>query len=252
MKKVYFVSDAHLGAPYIANAREHEQRLCDMLEEFARDADEIYMLGDMLDYWYEYRTVVPRGHVRFFGCLARLADQGIKLHYIIGNHDIWLFDYLRDEIGMEVIDGATVRTIMGKNFFLSHGDDMGRHDLSFRIIRNIFRNRLCQRLYSAIHPRWTVPFAQRWSSHSRQSHDESEYQFKGEDREPALQFARQYLAQHPDIDFFISGHRHIELDLAIGPHTRYIVLGDCLNRFTYAVFDGTNLELRNHSAKKAH
>ena len=244
MKKVYFVSDAHLGAPYVADPREHERHVCEMLEMFARDADEIYMLGDMLDYWYEYRTVVPRGHVRFFGCLAHLADRGIKLHYIIGNHDIWLFDYLRDEIGMEVIDGMTTRDIMGKKFVLSHGDDMGRHDLMFRVIRSIFRNRFCQFLYSAIHPRWTVPFARRWSSHSRQSHDESEYQFKGEDREPALVFARQYLEQHPDIDYFVSGHRHIELDLPIGPHTRYIVTGDCLTKFTYAQFDGQTMTLQ--------
>lgn len=169
LKKVYFLSDLHLGASYFADPRAKERAVVQWLDSIKNTAAEIYLLGDILDYWYEYRTVVPRGYVRFLGKLAELSDAGVKLHWFIGNHDIWIFDYLPSEIGVEVIDGSVEREIMGKRFFLAHGDGVGRHEWSFALIRGIFRNKFCQWLFAAVHPRWTIPFAHRWSSHSRRS-----------------------------------------------------------------------------------
>ena len=126
MPRTYFISDIHLGALYIKNRRSHERRIVAWLDTIADDADELYLVGDILDYWYEYRTVVPRGYVRFFGALARLADKGVRITWLIGNHDIWLFDYLRHEIGINIIDGAIRADIGGHSFFISHGDALGR------------------------------------------------------------------------------------------------------------------------------
>ena len=145
-KYTYFISDMHLGATYLKNPLEYEKRVVDWLMSVKDEAKAIYMLGDILDYWYEYRTVVPRGYVRFFGALATLADEGVKIYWFIGNHDIWLFDYLRDEIGLTVIDGYSEVTIEGKKFFLSHGDGVGRLKPAFRMMRAIFRNKICQKL----------------------------------------------------------------------------------------------------------
>ena len=159
MKPVYFISDLHLGATYLPDPLEYERRVVRFLDSIAGEAGELILLGDILDYWYEYRTVVPRGFTRFFGTLARLADSGVKITWFIGNHDIWLFDYLATEIGLRVVDGVERRTIGGKNFFLSHGDGVGRLPRTFRFIRATFRNRFCQKLYAAIHPRWTIPLS---------------------------------------------------------------------------------------------
>ena len=242
--KAYFISDLHLGAHYFTDPREYERRAVRFLDSIAEDAAELYLLGDILDYWYEYRTVVPRGFTRFFGALGRLSDAGVKITWYIGNHDIWLFDYLRDEIGMRIVDGYEVRTIMGSRFLLSHGDGLGKLPPLFRAIRATFRNRFCQRLYSAIHPRWTIPFAYRWSSHSR---DFAHYtpRFEGEENEPLIEFCRGYLKEHPgSVDYFVFGHRHILIDFPLGiGDSRMIILGDWIHHFSYGVFDGKKFSL---------
>ncbi len=248
-KRIYFLSDLHLGAAYIPDPRVHEQRIVSFLESIAGDAAELYLLGDILDYWFEYRTVVPRGYVRFFGALARLADSGVKITWFIGNHDIWLFDYLRDEIGLRIVDGYLVEEILGSRFFLSHGDGIGHLPGSFRFIRALFRNPLCQKLYSGIHPRWTIPFAHAWSRHSRKADEAANDTF-----DPATDnlatFAREYLAStDPSVNYFIFGHRHILVNepLLPAPHSpRLIILGDWLTHFSYATFDGTTLLLHQY------
>lgn len=244
--KTYFISDLHLGARYIKDARAHEMRVCRFLEYISHDAAELYLLGDSLDYWFEYRTVVPRGHVRFFGQLAKMADSGIRIHWFIGNHDIWLFDYLRDEIGMTVTDGFIVKEISGKYFFLSHGDGVGKLPPVFRMLRSTFRNRVCQKLYSAIHPRWTIPFARGWSKSSRGREYLTTPVFSGEGNEPLVDFCRDYLAGHPvpHIDFFVFGHKHVAVDYPLEADSRMIILGDWITQDTYAVFDGKKLELK--------
>ena len=245
--KVYFLSDLHLGARYIGDRKEHEARIVNMLRQFGDDADHIFLLGDILDYWFEYKTVVPRGYIRFFGKLADLVDRGVKITWLVGNHDIWMFDYIREEIGIEIIDGAIIRTIDGQNFYMAHGDDLGKnHSFGFRFLRSLFRNKVCQKLYSAIHPRWTVPFATRWSNSSRKSRDDETFaSWKGNEIEPSYIFALDYLRNvNSSINYFIFGHRHLMVDETIKPDCRFIVLGDCFRLFSYAVWDGQNLELK--------
>ena len=244
-KKVYFISDLHLGASYLPDPAAHERSVVRFLDSIADDAGEIYLLGDILDYWYEYRTVVPRGYTRFFGTLGRMADAGVKITWFIGNHDIWLLDYLRDEIGMTVIDGSEIRTILGKRFFMSHGDGVGTIPATFRFLRAVFRNRICQKLYAAIHPRWTIPFALRWSSHSRDFAN-STPRFEGEEHEPLIAFSRHYLSTtDPGIDYFVFGHRHIMLDMPLSQEadSRIIILGDWIHHQSYGVFDGKSFRL---------
>lgn len=242
--KAYFISDLHLGASYIADKREHERRVVRFLDSIASDATELYLVGDILDYWFEYRTVVPRGYTRFFGALARLADAGVKITWYIGNHDIWLFDYLRSEIGLRVVDGYETRAILGRRFLISHGDGLGKLPLGFRLIRATFRSPICQRLYAAIHPRWTIPFAHGWSSHSR-DFDNYTPRFLGEE-EPLIAYCRDYLATHPgEVDYFVFGHRHVLVDYPLGiGKSRMIILGDWIKQFSYGVFDGETFLLR--------
>lgn len=233
--KTYFISDLHLGASYFKDPLENERKVVRFLDSIKSDARCIYLLGDILDYWYEYKTVVPRGFTRFFGKIAELSDAGIEIHWFIGNHDIWIFDYLPHELGVQVHDGTMLTEIDGKRFFMSHGDNVGKLERSFRFLRALFRNRFCQKLYAAIHPRWTVGFAHNWSSHSRKTGEENP-EYKGEKNEPLVCFAKEYLT-HEHVDFFVFGHRHILLDLMIAKESRIIILGDWIHHFSYAVYE---------------
>lgn len=242
--KTYLISDLHLGAAYLDRPHQRERLLAEFLRSIGEDAAQIYLVGDILDYWFEYRTVVPRGFIRFFGALAELADKGVKITWMIGNHDIWMFDYLRNEIGIDVIDGAIVRIINGKKFFISHGDGLGKTPVSFRFIRSLFRNRFCQRLYAAIHPRWTVSFAYRWSSSNRCYDPDDKPRYDGKIKMQVEQWAEKYIDEHPDTDFIILGHHHVMVDKTMRNRTRLIILGDWIYNYSYAVFDGNELELK--------
>lgn len=243
----YFISDLHLGARYIDNPRAHEQRVVSFLESIRPTARRLYMLGDVMDYWWDYRTVVPRGYVRFLGALARLADSGTEITWFKGNHDIWLFDYMQTEIGVRVIDGALTEDIGDQRFFMEHGDGVGHQSTGFRLIRSLFRNRLAQRLYASIHPRWTIGFAHSWSSHSRKAGGYAGA--KGDDDAtvcaPLVDFAENYLRDvDSSVNYFIFGHVHRAFERQLSPDHRVVVLGDWISRFTYAVFDGSRLTLR--------
>lgn len=240
---VYFLSDLHLGAPYFPDSREAEKRVVAFLDHIKGDAEAIYLLGDVLDYWYEYRYVVPRGFVRFFGKLAELADSGIRIVWMIGNHDIWIYDYIPSELGVEVIDGTLTERIGDKTFFLTHGDGVGRMKTSFRLLRGLFRNKICQKAFSSIHPRWTVPFAYKWSRHSR-----SKGEGRGLPDEMILknlrEFTKEYHAMHPEIDFFMYGHVHILCREKVSDNCEMVVLGEWIHTFSYAVFSENRLILR--------
>lgn len=243
-EKIYFLSDLHLGARYFADPRQAEKRVVDFLTLASADAAEIYLLGDVLDYWYEYRYVVPRGFVRFFGKIAELSDAGVKITWLIGNHDIWIFDYLPSELGIEVADGVIVRELLGKKFFLTHGDGVGRKPLMFRMMRSLFRNKFAQWLYSGIHPRWTIPFALSWSKGSRCQGKTPDAEDKARAGAEELQeFAAADAAQHPDIDFYIFGHVHYQSRRKL-PTAEAITLGGWLDCCDYAVWDGKTLELK--------
>lgn len=248
--KAYFISDLHLGAAYLD--KSHERRVVDFLDSIRGDAAELYMVGDVLDYWYEYRTVVPRGYVRFFGALARLSDAGVKITWLTGNHDIWLFDYLRDEIGLTVVDGELVTDILGARFYMAHGDAVGKLKPAFRMMRSLFRNRFCQKLYSAIHPRWTIPFAHAWSSHSRKNGGYAPEVSRGGD-DPFVVFAREYNAANSlePVQYFIFGHRHeiLEFDDSNISGSEVIILGDWISKYSYGVFDGNSFKVDVFAAK---
>lgn len=216
-KKIYFASDAHLGARYHTDPLAVEKRLVRWLDSIKNDAAAVYLLGDIFDYWYEYKYVVPKGFVRFLGKLAELSDQGIEIHIFIGNHDIWMFDYLPEETGAIVHKDVVTVDLLGKRFFLGHGDEVDFRSKSFRFLRALFRNRFCQWLYAGIHPRWTFGFALRWSLSSREGgmKKEGEQKYQGESAEYLVDFAKKYLKTHPDINFFVFGHRHIMLDLML-------------------------------------
>lgn len=241
MCKAYFISDLHLGASYTPDERGRERMVADFILSLRGKADELYLVGDILDYWFEYRTVVPRGYVRFFGALAALADSGVKITWFIGNHDIWLFDYIRDEIGVQIVDGSLIKEIKGKKFYITHGDGVGRLDPGFRFIRSVFRNKVCQKLYSGIHPRWTIPFAHRWSSHSRTNEKAVEFNPASD---ALIEFARQAHKEDPTISYFVFGHRHVVCQTEIAPGCEAIILGDWLTHFSYGVFDGGKFEVK--------
>lgn len=241
-KYTYFISDLHLGASYLDNRLDYERRVVRWLHSIKDTAQALYLLGDVLDYWYEYRNVVPRGFTRFFGALSELADAGVKIIWFIGNHDIWIFDYLPTEIGLTVVDGYRVQEIGGKRFFLSHGDGIGSLKPGFKIIRSLFRNKFCQWLFASIHPRWTVPFAHRWSSSSRDFSGEVP-QFAGGEKEPFVAFAREYLKKEEHIDYFVFGHRHVMVDYPLEEESHLIILGDWIHHFSYGMFDGENFTL---------
>lgn len=243
--KIYFASDAHLGARFHEDPIAIERKLVRWLDSIKDEAKAIWFLGDMFDYWYEYKYVVPKGFTRFLGKLAELSDNGVDIHIFIGNHDVWMFDYLPAEIGATIHREPLTIDLYGKRFFLDHGDEVDNRSRSFRFIRWIFRNRICQILYSAIHPRWTFGFALGWSLNSRKKglKKAKEIVYQGESSEYLVLFAKSYLVSHPDINFFIFGHRHIMLDLMLSRTSRVLIAGDWMQYFSYIVWDGENLFL---------
>lgn len=248
--KTYFLSDSHLGAAYIQDPRAHEQRVVSMLRMMQKDAHSIYLLGDMLDFWFEYRNVVPKGFIRFMGAIADLTDAGIKVYWFRGNHDMWTQGYLHNELGVEVVDGVLEQHIDGKIFVLSHGDGVGPIPQPFRSLRKIFRNETARRMGASLHPRWLLGFGLRWSAHNRASHYTGPVTYKGDDIEPQMIFARQYASQHPEVDYFIMGHRHLVTDRPVpGSHARFLCIGECYEMFTYAVFDGKDVQIEHFDSK---
>ena len=244
---IYFLSDAHLGSLAIAHARTHERRLVRFLDSIKDKAEAIYLLGDMFDFWNEYRYVVPKGYTRFLGKLSELTDKGIEVHFFIGNHDIWTYGYLEQECGLIVHRKPITTELYGKVFFLAHGDGLGDPDTKFKLLRKIFHNPTCQRLFNAIHPRWGMALGLNWAKHSRMKREAGkELPYLGEEKEYLVQFTKSYIKAHNDIDYFLYGHRHIELDLMLSHKTRMLILGDWIWQFTYAVFDGEHLFLEQY------
>lgn len=244
MKKHYFISDLHLGAAYITDKRAHEAKVISFLNVIKRDAASLYLLGDILDYWFEYHNVVPQGHIRFLGKLAELADAGIKIYWMVGNHDVWLRHYLEKEIGLTVFHGHTTVNIEGTELFISHGDDVGRRSPMFRFTRWCFHNKFCQLCYAAIHPRWTTQIATGFSNHNRVTRSEAdelkEIEIAAKD---LYEFSHEYALTHPDVKHYVYGHLHLARQLGTGTGALITHLGDWIRQFTYAVFDGQSMTL---------
>ena len=262
MKNVYFLADAHLGSLAIPHQRMQERRLVRFLDSIKEKAAAVYLLGDMFDFWDEYKHVVPKGYTRFLGKISELTDNGVEVHYFTGNHDIWTYGYLEQECGVILHRQPLTTDIYGRVFYLAHGDGLGDPDRKFKFLKWMFHNRVCQRLLNFVHPWWGMQLGQRWAKHSRLKRaDGKEPPYMGEDREHLVLYAKDYLQTHPDIDVFIFGHRHIELDLSLpappdrtqrqqGQDTprrpRMLTLGDWIWQFTYAVFDGEHLLLEEY------
>lgn len=246
MKKHYFISDLHLGAAYITNHREHEARVIAFLDHIKQDAASLFLLGDILDYWFEYHNVVPQGHIRFFGKMAELADAGVRIYWTTGNHDVWLRNYLKDEVGITVFHSHTTVNIDGVDIFISHGDDVGKRSLMFRFTKWCFNNKICQLLYAAIHPRWTTQIATGFSNHNRVTRSCEQELKQIENAAIALRdFSTQYALQHPSVRHFVYGHLHLARQEDINPNTHITHLGDWIRQDTYATFDGKTMSLHH-------
>ncbi len=241
--KVYFASDLHLGMYPIEKSRLRERYVVDWLEQIRHDAKEIWLIGDVFDYWYEYNKVVPRGFVRFLGKLASLADEGVEIHFFPGNHDVWLFDYLPEEIGVSIHKGNLIKTWNDKKFMLGHGDGLLKSDRGYRLLQRMFRNRTLQWFYARIHPNGSISFAQWWSKKSRTKKG-GFVPFLGVNKEHQVIYAKKTLEVQADINYFIFGHRHVPFHIQLSSSSQVVCLGDWIVNFTYAVFDGEELQLK--------
>jgi UDP-2,3-diacylglucosamine hydrolase len=239
---IYFLSDFHLGIPDPARSLARERRVVCFLEEAAKDAQEIHLLGDLFDFWFEWRSVVPRGHVRLLGALARLCDRGIPVHLYLGNHDMWVANYLPKEVGLVVHEGNCTREWGGKRFLIGHGDGLGPGDHGYKIMKRFFRNPICQWLFARAHPNLSIGLAHFWSAKSRKKNYANDRKFLGAEKELLAQYCRAYLQQQ-HVDHFVFGHRHLPMRLVLGENSAYTNLGDWITHFTYAVFDGVELRL---------
>ena len=241
--KIYFASDFHLGLPVIDADHHRERKIVQWLDEISKDAKELYLLGDVFDFWFEYKHAVPKGHVRLLGKLAEMADSGIEITLFKGNHDMWMFGYLEKEIGVKTISDELIMERNGKKFFLHHGDGLGKGDRSYKFIRAIFRSKLCQWLFARVHPNAGIGLASWLSARSRVANMRSDLHYLGDDKEMLTGFAKEKL-KSTHVDYFIFGHRHIPLSIDLGQNSKYINLGEWIHHFTYAEFDGNTLELK--------
>jgi len=240
-KHIYFASDFHLGAPTYAESRKRETRIVSWLNFIEPSCSELFLMGDVFDFWFEYGKVIPKGFIRLQGKLAQMADAGIKIYFFKGNHDMWVNDYFTKEIGLEIISDELIIERNSKKFYLHHGDGLGPGDAKYKFLRKVFRNPFCQWLFSLLPPKMGMFVANGWSNKSRKIGDKKVV-FLGDEREWLAIFAKEQL-QKQHFDYFIFGHRHLPLDIKLSEHSRYVNTGEWLNYNSYAVFDGEELRL---------
>ncbi|MFO7978333.1 MAG: UDP-2,3-diacylglucosamine diphosphatase [Bacteroidales bacterium] len=241
-EKIYIVSDSHLGVPSHAASLHREKLLVSWLDMASKDAAEIYLLGDIFDFWFEYHTVVPKGFVRLLGKLAEISDQGVPVYFFTGNHDMWAFDYFEKELGVKMIREPIERVYNSRKFLIGHGDGLGPGDASYKFLKRVFTNKVCQKLFSWLHPGIGTSLALYFSRKSRLANGPVDEIFLGEEKERLIIYCKELL-QQKHIDFFIFGHRHLPMDIQVGPESRYINTGDWVSQFSYVVFDGEQLRL---------
>ncbi len=243
MHKTYFVSDFHLGTDGRLTSREREKQIVRWLEMVKQDAGALYLVGDVFDYWFEYKKAVPKGFVRLLGKLGELRDEGLPIYFFTGNHDMWMFRYMEEELDIPIFRQPIVRDINGRRFFIGHGDGLGPGDYGYKFIKAIFSNPVCQWLFERLHPNFGLWLMRFFSGSSRKANP-AETEFKGEDKERLVRFCNDQLEQQP-FDFFIFGHRHLPIDYTLKDgKSRYINLGEWINFNSYAVFDGNHLEIK--------
>lgn len=242
-KNIYFLSDFHLGAPNAAASLEREKKIVRFLDAIKDKTAALFIVGDLFDFWYEYKKVVPRGYVRLLGKLAEFTDSGIPVHFFVGNHDMWMRDYFQTELNIPVYFEPKEFLFNGKTFYIGHGDGLGPGDAGYKALKKLFRNPICQWAFGLVPPRIGIGLADYLSRKSRAATGTSEEHFMGEKREWLLTYCREIL-QQKKINYFIFGHRHLPIDYRLNGESRYINLGDWITFFTYAVFDGTNITLK--------
>jgi UDP-2,3-diacylglucosamine hydrolase len=245
-KKIYFLSDFHLGAPDYQSSLGREKKIVQFLDTIVQDAATIFIVGDLFDFWYEYRTVVPKGYVRILGKMAAITDGGIPIHFFVGNHDMWMKGYFQKELNIPVYFEPKTFEFNQKKFYIGHGDGLGPGDHGYKMLKKIFRNPACQWLFGILPPAIGVGIANYMSRSSRAVTGQTDAHFLGEENEWLISYCKEILQQQ-FFDYFIFGHRHLPIDFALPGNSRYINLGDWIRYNSYAVFDGTGLELKYHT-----
>ncbi|MEO7264924.1 MAG: UDP-2,3-diacylglucosamine diphosphatase [Ferruginibacter sp.] len=243
--KIYFLSDFHLGAPNAAASLLREKNIIRFLDEIENDASEIFILGDLFDFWYEYKHVVPKGYVRILGKIASLSDKGIPLHFFVGNHDMWMRDYFQKELNMKVYFEPKAFERNGKQFLIGHGDGLGPGDKGYKFIKKVFRNPVSKWIFGMLPPSMGMGIANFFSRKSRAQTGQTDETFLGEEKEWLVLFCKEKL-KNEHFDYFIFGHRHLPLDIKLADKSRYINLGDWIKYNSYAVFNGEDISLLYH------
>lgn len=241
--KIYFASDFHLGVPTFEKSLEREKKIVRWLEMARVDAQEIFLVGDIFDFWFEYKRAVPRGFTRLLGKISEITDSGIPVHVFTGNHDMWIFDYLPQECGVILHREPIERSFGSKSFLIGHGDGLGPGDYGYKFIKKIFASKVCQWLFARLHPNFGIWLANRSSGYSRSTTGDKDSVFLGEENEWLIVYCKTYL-QTKHQDYFIFGHRHLPLEVDLGNNSKYINLGEWMNHSTYAVWDNQKLTLK--------
>lgn len=238
MGKIYFASDFHLTL----ETQEREGYIVRWLDTIKHDAEAIYLVGDVFDFWFEYKTVVPKGYIRFLGKLAELRDASIPIYFFTGNHDMWMFRYFEDELGIPIYRNPIVREIKGKQFFIGHGDGLGPGDHSYKLLKKVFANPLCQWLFARLHPNFGIGLASLSSRSSRKYKGESD--FISKENEWLYSYASRKL-ESEYYDYFVFGHRHIPMNLQLeNGKSRYINLGEWFHNRSYLVVDDNEVSIQ--------
>jgi UDP-2,3-diacylglucosamine hydrolase len=246
-KKIFFASDFHLGVPTPQESLARERKIVAWLESIRHEAHSIYLLGDIFDFWFEYRHVIPKGYIRLQGKLAELRDAGIPIIFFTGNHDMWMFDYFTTELGIPIYRNPQVLEVGSQKLLIGHGDGLGPGDHTYKFLKKFFNSSLCQWLFARLHPNLGISIANIWSRRSRIANLKVEEGFKNEEGEFLWVYSTEMekITHH---DYYIFGHRHIPLDLKIGTNSRYINLGEWVHFTTYGVYDGTTVQLKTFEA----
>ncbi|EPE9899284.1 UDP-2,3-diacylglucosamine diphosphatase [Flavobacterium psychrophilum] len=244
-KKIYFASDQHLGAPTAEASFSREQKFVAWLDEIKQDAEAIFLLGDLFDFWFEYKTVVPKGFVRVLGKLAEIRDSGIPIYFFVGNHDLWMDDYFEKELNIPVYHTTKEFTFNNKNFLIGHGDGLGPGDKGYKRMKKVFVHPFSKWLYRWLHPDIGMKLAQYLSVKNKLISGSEDVVFLGEDNEWLVQYAK-YKLESKHYDFFVFGHRHLPMEIEVGKNSKYINLGDWIGYFTYGSFDGSIFELKKY------
>lgn len=242
-KKIYFASDQHFGAPTAELSFPREQKFAAWLDEIKVDAEALFLLGDLFDFWFEYKTVVPKGFVRVLGKLAEIRDSGIPIYFFVGNHDLWMSDYFEKELNIPVYRDNKEFTFNHKTFLIGHGDGKGPGDKGYKRMKRVFTNAFSKALFRWIHPDIGVKLGQYLSVKNKLISGDEDVKFLGEDNEWLVLYSKRKL-ETKHYNYLVFGHRHLPMKITVGENSEYVNLGDWIGYFTYGVFDGENFEIK--------